>query len=96
LAPDGADGYFHVGIIEAVGQAGKSGQLAAFIQQRIRHGYRRQRPTPLPSCTAKIRHQSQLGVDTVEVAHSPVSVAARSAKCNSPTRGGFHQIADQA
>ena len=35
----------HVGIDEASGQAGKSGQLPAFIQQRIRHGYRRQRPT---------------------------------------------------
>ena len=29
------------------------GQLAAFIQQQIRHRYRRQRPTPLPSRTAK-------------------------------------------
>jgi hypothetical protein len=29
------------------------GQLAVFIQQRIRHVYRRQRSTALPSCTAK-------------------------------------------
>ena len=35
----------------------------AFIQQRIRHVYRRQRPTPLPSRTAKNRDQSQLAVD---------------------------------
>jgi hypothetical protein len=47
---------------QAAGQAGKSGQLAAFIQQRIRHVYPRQRTTPLPSRTAKSRHQSQLGV----------------------------------
>jgi hypothetical protein len=30
-------------INQTAGQAGKSGQLAAFIQQRIRHVYRRQR-----------------------------------------------------
>jgi hypothetical protein len=42
------------------------GQLAAFIQQRIRYVYRRQRPTPLPSRTAKSRHQSQLGVDGLD------------------------------
>ena len=30
-----------------------SRQLAAFVQQRIRHVYRRQRPTPLPSRTAQ-------------------------------------------
>jgi hypothetical protein len=40
------------------------GQLAAFIQQRIRHVYRRQRPTPLPS-----RTQPKLGVDGLKVAH---------------------------
>jgi hypothetical protein len=49
---------------------GPLGQLAAFIQQRIRHGYRRQRPTPLPSRTAKSRHQMQLGVDGLEVANA--------------------------
>jgi hypothetical protein len=43
------------------------GQLAAFIQQRIRHAYRRQRPTPLPSRTAKSSHQSRLGVDGVSM-----------------------------
>jgi hypothetical protein len=37
------------------------GQLAALIQQRIRHGYRRQRLTPLRR-TAESRHQSQLSV----------------------------------
>jgi hypothetical protein len=31
---------------------GLLGQLVAFIQQRIRHVYRRQRPAPLPSGTA--------------------------------------------
>ena len=36
---------------------------AAFIQQGIRHVYRRQRTTPLPSRKTKSRHQSQLGVD---------------------------------
>jgi hypothetical protein len=40
---------------------------AAFIQQRIRHGYRRQRPTPLPSGMAESRHQSQLGIDGLDV-----------------------------
>jgi hypothetical protein len=45
------------------------GQLAAFIEQRIRHVYRRQRSTPFPSRTAKSRHQSQLGVDGLDVAH---------------------------
>jgi hypothetical protein len=29
------------------------GQLASFIQQRIRHVYRRQRARPLPSCTGR-------------------------------------------
>jgi hypothetical protein len=43
-------------------------QLASFIEQRIRHGYRRQWPAPLPSRTAKTRHQSQLGVDGLDVA----------------------------
>ena len=38
-------------------------QLTALIQQRIRHVYRWQRPTPLPSRTAQSHHQSQLGVD---------------------------------
>jgi len=38
-------------------------QLSAFIQQRSRYAYRRQRPTPLPSHSAKRRHQPQLGVD---------------------------------
>jgi hypothetical protein len=32
--------------------------------------YRRQRPTPLPSHTAKSHHQSQLGVDGLDVAHA--------------------------
>jgi hypothetical protein len=32
------------------------GELTAFIQQRIRHGYRRQRTTPLPGRTAKGCH----------------------------------------
>ena len=41
----------------------------AFIQQRI-HVYRRQRPAPLPSRTAKGRHQSQLGVDGLDVTHA--------------------------
>jgi len=36
-------GYFQLRIVQASGQAGKFGQLAAFIQQRIRHIYRRQR-----------------------------------------------------
>jgi hypothetical protein len=54
---------------DASGQAGKSGQLAAFIQQRIRDTYRRQRPAPLPCRTAKSRHQSQLGVDWSTVTH---------------------------
>jgi hypothetical protein len=39
------------------------GQLAALIQQRIRHVYRRQRPTPLPSRMAKNRDHSQLIVE---------------------------------
>jgi hypothetical protein len=42
----------------------------AFIQQRIRHIYRRQRPTALPSRTAKSRHQAQLGVDGLDIAHA--------------------------
>jgi hypothetical protein len=57
-------------IAQAAGQAGKSGQLAAFIQQRIRHVYRRQRSTSLQSRAAKCRHQAQLGVDDLDVAHS--------------------------
>jgi len=62
-------GCFQLMIAQTSGQAGKSGQLAALIQQRIRHIYQRQRPTPLPSRTAKSRHPSQLGVDGLEVAH---------------------------
>jgi hypothetical protein len=38
-----------------------------FLQQRIRHVYRRQQPTSLLSRTAKSRHQSQLGVDGFDV-----------------------------
>jgi len=44
----------------------------AFIQQRIPYVYRRQRPAPLPSRTAKSRHQSQLGVDGVDVKHARI------------------------
>jgi hypothetical protein len=51
-------GYFHLRIDEAAGQAGKSGQLATFIQQRIGRVYRRQRTTPLPSRTAKSHRQA--------------------------------------
>ena len=40
----------------------------ALIQQRIRHGYRRQRPTPLPSRMGKGRRHAQLGVDRLDVA----------------------------
>jgi hypothetical protein len=43
-------------------------RATAVIQQRIRHAYRRQRPTPLPSRMTKGRHQSQLGVDGFDVA----------------------------
>jgi hypothetical protein len=50
--------YFNLVIVQASGQAGKSGQLATFIQQRIRHVYRRQRPAPLPSRTAKCRRRA--------------------------------------
>jgi hypothetical protein len=32
--------------------------------------YRRQRPTALPSLTAKSHHQLQLGVDGLEVAYA--------------------------
>jgi hypothetical protein len=38
-------------------------QLAAFIQQRIRHVYRRQWPAPVLGRMAKSRQQQQLGVD---------------------------------
>jgi hypothetical protein len=48
---------------------GHSVSARAFIQQRIRHVYRRQRPAPLPSRTAKSRHQSQFGVDGPLVPH---------------------------
>jgi hypothetical protein len=65
-----APGYFLLVIAQASGQAGKSGQLAALIQQRIRHINRRQRPTPLLSRTAESRHQSQLGVDGFGIAYA--------------------------
>lgn len=42
----------------------------AFIQQRVSHGYRWQRPTPLPSLTTQSRDRSQLGVDSLDVAHA--------------------------
>jgi hypothetical protein len=45
------------------------GQLAAFLQQRIRHAYRRQPTAPLPSRTAENRYQLQLRVGGVHVAH---------------------------
>jgi hypothetical protein len=35
-----------------------------------RHVDRRQRPTPLTSRKAKSRHQPQLGVDGLDVAHA--------------------------
>jgi hypothetical protein len=49
-------------IFQTSGQAGKSGQLAALIQQRIRYIYRRHRPTPFASRMAQRRHQPKLGV----------------------------------
>jgi hypothetical protein len=67
-------------IAQASGQAGKSGQFAAFIQQRIRHIYRRQPPTLLPSRIAKSRHQSRLGVDGVDVAYALVSARLSDTK----------------
>ena len=66
----GTGGFFQLGIDETAGQAGKSDQLAAFIQQRVRRSNRRRRPTPFPSCTAKSRQQSQLGVHGFDVAHA--------------------------
>jgi hypothetical protein len=53
------------------------GQLAAFIQERIRHVYRRQRTTPLPSRTPKGYYRSQLGVDGLDVAHARSLRSAR-------------------
>jgi len=53
------------------------GQLAAFIRERIRYGYRRQRPTPLPSRTAKSRDQSQLGVDSFDVTQAELRSVCR-------------------
>jgi hypothetical protein len=38
--------------------------------QRIRHVYRRQQPAPLPRRTAQSRHQLQLEVDGLDVAHA--------------------------
>jgi hypothetical protein len=35
---------------------GRIDAAGAFIEQRIRHGYPRQRPTPLPSRTARCGH----------------------------------------
>ena len=43
--------------------------VQAFIQEPIRDVYRRQRPTALPSLTAKSHHRSQVGVDGLEVAN---------------------------
>jgi hypothetical protein len=53
------------------------------MQQRIRHDYRRQRPTPLPSRTAQSRHQSQLGVDGLDVTRAR-SIWLRVAGSTSP------------
>jgi hypothetical protein len=61
--------------------------LRALIQQRIRLGDRRQRPTPLPSRTAKSRYQSQLGVADLDVAH-PRSVGPHADCVTSPTGPG--------
>jgi len=54
-------------------------EVAAFIQQRIRHVYRRQRPTPLPSGRAQHRHQSQLGVDGLPARMSGALTTATAA-----------------
>ena len=59
----------HPDVVEKIIHLRQS-QLAAFIQQRIRHVYRRQRPSPLSSRPAQSRHQSQLGVDGLDVTHS--------------------------
>jgi serine/threonine protein kinase len=45
--------------------------------------YRRQRPTPLPSRTAKSRHQPQLGVDGLDVTHGRFGVPACLTQCHS-------------
>ena len=68
---------------QASGQAGKSGQVATFIQQRIHHGNRRQRPTPFPCRTAKSRHQSRFRVEGLDVAHAQ-SIWLRAAGSTSP------------
>jgi hypothetical protein len=52
-------------------------QLAAFIQQRIHHVYRRQRPTPLPSRTAKSRRPLQLGLNAVGLRSDRVATGDR-------------------
>jgi len=40
------------------------------IQQRIRHVYQWQRPTPLPGGLAEVVTQPQFGVDGLHVAHA--------------------------
>lgn len=44
-----------------------AGQLAAFVQQRICHVYRRKRTAPFPSRMAQRRNGSQFGVDNPEI-----------------------------
>jgi hypothetical protein len=50
------NGYFPLEATRTSAQAAKYGELAAFIPQHIRGVYRRQRPTALPSLTAKCQH----------------------------------------
>jgi hypothetical protein len=61
------------------------GQLPAFIRQRIRHVYRRRRPTQLPSRMTESRNKSQLGIDGLDVAHAR-SVGPLAAGVTSPLR----------
>ena len=59
--------------------------VAALIREHIRHVDRGQRPTPLPSRTAKSCHRSQVGVDGFDVAHAR-SVDLCGAGSTSPLR----------
>jgi hypothetical protein len=61
-----------------------SRRFGAFIQQRIRHGYRRQRPTPLPSRRGRLT-EPHMPLREATLGRSRLAMSP-SSRCSVPTQ----------